>query len=130
MNAYSNFRAKVNGLIKGIFTGEIYGGKRVYAEQVITPRPETILTGQKVIVATGTAVPMGNGLLLNGVCVTAYPDNTDVITVGGPDITAIIDGTGNGYRLQPGQSQVFAVDDLSRLYINGTAGDSADFAGN
>lgn len=130
MSVFSNLRGKMDALTKGVFTGETYGGKKVYAEQVITPRPTTILTGQKKIAATGTAVPLGAGLVLNGICVTAYPDNGDVITVGGPGTTAIIDGTGNGYRLQPGQSQVFAVADLNQLYINGTAGDSADFAGN
>lgn len=92
--------------------------------------PTSVLCGQRKIATTSTAVALGSGHCLNGVVITAWAGNTNTIVVGGSGVTNTTDGTGNGYRLAPGQSISFAVADISTLYINGAAGDSVDYAGN
>jgi len=97
---------------------------------VQTPVPALPLSGQKKVSVSGTAVALGSGALHNGVVITAKTTNAGNIFVGLSGVLTTDDGTGNGYRLLPGQSISFAVADLSAIYINGTAGDSIYFAGN
>lgn len=105
-------------------------GDGTCAERFIGPRPGHVDCGQKKIATTGTAVALGSGVLFNGIIVTAKTTNTAPVFVGASGVTTTDDGTGNGYRLEPGQSISFSVADISALFINGTAGDSVYFAGN
>lgn len=75
--------------------------------------------------ATATAAPLAARPLKNGVTVTAYLGNAGNIMVGGPALTNVIDGTGNGEVLQPGVPRSFAADDASRVYIILAAGNTS-----
>lgn len=86
-------------------------------------------TGQAKIAVTGTRVQLANNVLSNGVILSALSTNATSITVGGSGVTNTVDGTGNGYILEPGGSVSFAVTNTNALYVNGTAGDIVSFAG-
>lgn len=85
--------------------------------------------GQAKIAVSGTAVQLGSNATPNGVVVTALSSNGASITVGGSGVTNTVDGTGNGYIIEPGGSGAFAVTNTNALYINGFIGDIVSFAG-
>lgn len=97
---------------------------------VVTPLPASPITGQGKISTTGTAVQLVASALKNGIVVKANPNNAQPLFVGGLGVTNTNDGTGNGYRLDPGEAISFAVANANSIYINGTAGDIFYFAGN
>lgn len=78
-----------------------------------------VLTGQTSIVTTGTAVQLSSDTseIKNGVIVQALSGNTNSIYIGGSGVT-----TSNGFELQAGQAASLAINKLSSVYINGTAG--------
>lgn len=88
--------------------------------------------GQKKIAVTGTAVQLNSSSvpLGNGVLVQASPDNAAAVVIGNSDVDDAADGTGNGKVLVPGQSWAFVVDDINRLWVNGTADDWVDWSAN
>ncbi len=62
--------------------------------------------------------------------VTVTPDvgNTHTLYVGLSNVTADnTNGTG-GHQLQPGEHWTFGIDDVSKVYIHGTAAEGASFA--
>jgi hypothetical protein len=87
------------------------------------------LTGQSKIAVTSTAVRLPDRRLVNGVIITAKSTNTTNILVGDFDVTTTQDGTGNGEILEPGASLSYAVDNLNRVWINGTAGAIISYSG-
>lgn len=94
----------------------------------LSPAP---LTGQAIIVSDGTAVPLAASSvpLFNGVIVSAKSTNVNPILVGGSGVDNVSDGTGNGAIIDPGSATSFAVQDVSSLFINGSAGDIASYSG-
>ena len=90
----------------------------------------TVLSGQKKIATTGTAVQLGSGALVNGVIITANINNAAPISIGPVGVNNTQDGTGNGYILNPGTSIAYSATNLSPIYINGTAGDFVSYSGN
>ena len=54
----------------------------------------TVLSGQKKIATTGTAVQLGSGALVNGVIITANINNVAPISVGPVGVNNTQDGTG------------------------------------
>lgn len=91
----------------------------------------TVVAGQMKVATAGTAQALPTATLLNGITVTAYVGNAGIITLGNSAVNNTITGTGNGVRLQPGQSFSFSVSNANDVYFNGTvAGDSIDYGGN
>jgi len=89
------------------------------------------IVGQVVIAVTGTAVVLSSveiELPTRSILVAALSTNTAAMTVGGSAITNTIDGSGNGFILEAGQSVPIFTTDLSDIYVNGTAGDIATFS--
>lgn len=89
------------------------------------------VVGQKAIAVTGTAVALAASatpLPTASVLVYALTGNAAAITVGGSGVTNTVDGSGNGYILEAGQSIVIMADDLADVYVNGTAGDIVAFS--
>lgn len=87
-----------------------------------------IKTGQCVIQTTGVAVCItGSGApsvhLANGLHIKAKSTNAASGTVGDVNVTNVIDGTGNGYIVDPGEAGALAVANANLVYVNGTAGD-------
>lgn len=91
--------------------------------------PSSAVVGQSNIAVTGTAVQLSSGTLVNGVVVSASLSNAASITIGGSGVNNTVNGTGNGYILQPGASVGIAINNTNVLYINGTAGDVVAFVG-
>jgi hypothetical protein len=60
--------------------------------------------------------------------VYALADNAAAVVIGGSDVENTIDGSGNGYVLEAGQSVVIMVNDLADVYVNGTSGDIVTFS--
>lgn len=92
--------------------------------------PERLFVGQVTIATTGVAVQIPNQRLTNGLVIKARSTNTGSGFVGAAGVTTTDDGTGNGYRLVPGEAWSIAVQVASSLWINGTAGDVYYFTGN
>lgn len=89
------------------------------------------LVGQKAIAVTGTAVALSaSGVTLpsGSVLVYALSTNAAAVVIGQQDVNNTIDGSGNGYILEPGQSVVIMGDDLSAIFVNGTEDDVVTFS--
>lgn len=97
---------------------------------VSTPLPELPITGQGKIATTGTAVQMPNKVLKNGIVIKSSPDNLSPLFIGTSDVTTVNDGTGNGYKLDPGEAISFAIKNTNTIYVNGTAGSVYYYSGN
>lgn len=90
----------------------------------ITQAPPTIpRNGQATVSVTGTAVQLSNQAV-SGVIVQALAGNVNNVVIGDSAVT-----TANGFQLQPGQAAGVAIDNVSRLYINGAAGDGVCWIG-
>ena len=107
------------------------------ALMVATPVPGGVVTGQVVIVTTGTPVQLPSAALRNGVIVKASVANAQPdaaartsAMVGSQAVTLRYDGHGNGYPLSPGEAASFACADADNVWVNGTAGDVFAFEGN
>ncbi|MGU3467605.1 hypothetical protein ACLBXO_22415 [Methylobacterium sp. C33D] len=103
--------------------------------KVATPTPASIVTGQVKIAATGTAVALPNVALVNGIVVKAKTSNAAQTAaapgvVGPAGVTTVIDGTGSGYPLAPGEAASFACSNANLVSVNGTAGDVFFYEGN
>ena len=84
---------------------------------------EKITSGRKAVAVTGTAIALSaTSISCFTVLVSASPNNSAIIYVGDSavDDTA---GSENGTPLQPNEKVSIDIDDVSKLYINGTAGD-------
>lgn len=79
----------------------------------------TVLNGQVKVAVTNTAVQLsGTQTVKNGVIIQALAANAGNVVIGSSSVT-----TSNGFQLQAGQATSIAVNDLSTLYVNGTAND-------
>lgn len=112
-------------------------GDGTYAEQlylgggtVAGPAPSAITSGQAKVAVTNTAVCLSAAALVNGLVIKALAANAAAITIGGTGVNSTTDGTGNGYVLAPGEAMSFAVDNASRVCINGASGAGVSYAGN
>jgi hypothetical protein len=54
--------------------------------------------------------------------------NTATLYVGLSTVTADANNTTGGFPLSPGEALTFGIDDVSSVYIHGTAGEGAAFA--
>lgn len=89
-----------------------------------TAAPTTVRQGQKLVAVTNTAVVLSTSASVFGVIIQGLAANAGNVYVGGSGVT-----TANGYELQPGQATSIAIDDLSKMFVNGTAGDGVCFMG-
>jgi hypothetical protein len=88
------------------------------------------IAGQIAILGTNTAVQLPPFPLVNGLVIKAQTTNAANGFVGATGVTTVDDGTGNGFRLLPGESMSFAVSNSAFLWINGQSGDVFYFGGN
>lgn len=84
--------------------------------------------GQAKIASSGTAQQLPLHSSVNGFILTAKSTNTNPIVVGDASVTNTVDGTGNGYILEPGASVSTAKLALKDIYIIGSSGDVISFA--
>lgn len=89
-----------------------------------TPTPTTFFTGR--LTTTTSAQQLPSNAMVNGIVVTANPNNTGTLFVGPLGVT-----TANGYPLIAGQSLGFTIANSNAIYIIGTnTTDVATYAGN
>jgi hypothetical protein len=86
-------------------------------------------TGQVKIAVTGTAVQLPTHKeLLRGVTITANKNNAGKATIGfSSEVANTVDGSGDGYVLDPGESVEIEISDSNFIYINGSADDWISF---
>lgn len=85
----------------------------------------SIRSGRAVISVTNTAVQLGTGAS-RYVFVTASPLNSDLVVIG--DSAVIYNqATRTGKIMYAGDSITIEIDQLSKLYFNGTSGDAVTF---
>lgn len=96
---------------------------------VQTPTPASIVTGQYKLTASAVAIS-GSTPLKNGIVVKAKLTNAGNVWIGSSGVTITDDGTGNGYRLAPGEACSFACSNVNLIFAIGTANDVIYFEGN
>ncbi len=116
--------------INGAATPVLDPGNYAPAVAAYSPTPSSPFTGQLKIATSGLAVALPAQALVNGIVVKAKSTNAGNGFVGGPAVTTTDDGTGNGYRLTPGEAWSGAIANASAIYVNGTAGDVYYYTGN
>ena|ERR1039458_1526584 len=81
----------------------------------------SVPSAQTTVATPGTALQISNVSIPSAmVFLTAGRNNQGVITVGGPTVKASPTGT-SGTDLQPGQAITLEIDDLSKVWFDGTA---------
>ena len=91
----------------------------------------TILTGTGAqVVAAGPARTklLASATPCHRVTVKALVSNTHTLYVGLSNVTANTTNSTGGFELEAGESFTFGIDDVSKVYIHGTAGEGASFA--
>lgn len=83
--------------------------------------PATIYSDQQAV--TASAVALTTQAFVNGFVLKAKSTNTGNVFVGGSDVNTTDDGSGNGYRLLPGESISYGVSTTAGVFIIGTASD-------
>lgn len=84
-----------------------------------------ITPGRKVVSVTGTAIVLGSATCKE-VTITALTSNVDVVVIGNASVVFTL-ATRTGTILYPGDSFVVAIDNISKLYVNGTSADGVTF---
>lgn len=88
-----------------------------------------VVTGQKAIAFTGTAINLPDNPLKNGVIITAKSTNLNNLIIGMSNVQNTQDGTGNGYILEPGSSVSYAVTNTNTIWVNGVTSDVISWSG-
>lgn len=60
--------------------------------------------------------------------VKAHVANANILYLGLSTVTADTNATTGGFQLSPGEAMTIGIDDVSSVYIHGTAGEGASFA--
>lgn len=89
-----------------------------------TAAPTVARSGQKLVAVTNTAVALSAAAAVVGVIISGLAANAGNVYVGPSGVT-----TGTGFELQPGQATSIAIDDVAKVFVNGTAGDGVSWLG-
>ena len=82
--------------------------------------------GRKVVAVTNTAIALGSALCKT-IFITALTTNSDIIVVGGSGVI-FTEASRTGKVLYPGDYLTVSIDDLSKVFINGTATSGISFS--
>ncbi|SHE68584.1 hypothetical protein SAMN02745157_0710 [Kaistia soli DSM 19436] len=93
----------------------------------VSSAPGTLTYGQ--ILMTGSPVQLPSRALINGLVIRARETNSGNGFVGGSSVTTTDDGTGNGFRLSPGDAWSGTPSNANQVYVIGAAGDVFYFTG-
>jgi len=100
--------------------------REVLAKLATQTTGNTPVHGQKTIAVTNTAVALTSATtsVKNGIIVQALSGNSTTVHVGGGGVTS-----SNGFELQAGQATSIATENVSLIFVVGTAGDGVCFIG-
>lgn len=91
-------------------------------------RPADYIMGRVAIVTTNTPVQIKTtSTEISTIKLQALPTNSRYISVGYGDTVSAVTGGEIGIILTPGESKDFEIDDLNKMYINGTSGDAVTY---
>lgn len=107
----------------------VSGADAPAAPQQVTDSTMLMATGSQVVAAG----PARTKLLSSAtpclrVTVKAFAGNGHTLYVGLTGVTADNNNTTGGFQLEAGEAFTFGIDDVSKVYIHGTAGEGASFA--
>jgi len=91
-------------------------------------RAENITNGRKVVAVSNTALAIAPSARSQVVFITALPGNSTYIVVGGTGLVFSPATSTTGKILYAGDSITIEIDDVSKIFINGTANDGVTFA--
>lgn len=91
--------------------------------------PTALLNGGKKVSVTHTAVAIAVSTSCVALVITAASTNVNPIFVGNSSVTDDYFTTTSGEELQPGGSTGIAIDNLSKVFINGTANEGVSYIG-
>lgn len=85
----------------------------------VTPAgDDAVVDGRQVVTTAGTSVQLSSAAC-KAVAITAETDNTGVIVIGASTVVAA-QGTRRGIPMSPGDTTIWAVDNMNRLFIDST----------
>ena len=100
-------------------------------QYIATPTPAAVKAGQYKLTATAASITGGTAVaLLNGATLKAPSTNVGTVIIGATGVTETVDGTGNGFLLESGDSVYLAVANLASVFAIGTADDVVTWLGN
>jgi hypothetical protein len=107
----------------------VTGADAPSAPQLVTDFTLLTGTGAQVVAAGPTRTKLlASATPCRRITVKALVGNTHVLYVGLSNVTAdTTNGTG-GFQLEPNEAFTFGIDDVSKVYIHGTAAEGASFA--
>lgn len=87
----------------------------------------TALTaGRKLVAVTNTAIVLGSAACRT-IWINALTTNANVVVIGGSGVV-FTEASRTGKILYPGDGMTIDIDNLSKLYVNGTANDGISFS--
>lgn len=88
--------------------------------------PTGLTPGRKVVAVTNTAIVLGSAACRT-IWINALTINTTVVVIGDSGVV-FTEATRTGKILYPGDGMTIDIDNLSRIYVNGTANDGVSFS--
>lgn len=90
-------------------------------------RPSGLSDSRQVVAVTNTPIAIGSGACLI-VWITALIGNSgdDVVVIGGSGVVHTL-ASRTGKALYPGDGMTIEIDNLSKIFLNGVAGDGISF---
>lgn len=105
------------------------GAGDLSAPQLTTDSTALSGHGHQVVAAGPTRTALRpTSTLCRRITVKADTANVNPLYLGLSTVTAGTNNTTGGFVLQPGEAFTFGIDDVSSVYIHGTAGEGATFA--
>ena len=99
------------------------------APQLVTDSTLLTGTGAQVVAAGPTRTKLLSASTpCSRVTVKAFSTNTHILYVGLTGVTADNSNSTGGFQLSAGEAFTFGIDDVSKVYIYGTAAEGASFA--
>lgn len=86
----------------------------------------TLSDGRKVVAVNDTAISLGSATCKT-IFITALIGNTNPVVIGGSGVV-YNEATRTGKLMYPGDAMTISIDNLSKVFVNGVAGDGVSFS--
>lgn len=97
----------------------------ISAIQSLSGNATSMADGRKAVAVSDTAIAIGSGACKT-IFITAFVGNTNPVVIGGSTVV-YTEATRTGKLMYPGDSITVSIDNLSKVYVNGVAGDGVSF---
>jgi hypothetical protein len=107
----------------------VTGASAPSAPHLVTDSTQLTATGAQVVAAGPTRTQLlASPTACRRVTVKALSTNAAMLYVGLTGVTADLNNTTGGFQLAANEAFTFGIDDVSKVYIHGAAGEGASFA--